>query len=145
MFARVSPATSPSNNADSSSPRQVTRPVPQRSNRSFGTLSPETNGGDAVLGEGENAGPYAPSQATARGTTSGVGYYRSNKGQGGQSDGHIGGKQSHRSRVISAPSPIPTRSHPFNFDGVQRGQARDKSSESHLHRAELIHGITVNI
>ena len=147
IFTRASPAASqlsPAHNTDSPSPRRAPPPAPQRSSHSFGTLSPECNGGGTGLVEGENAGPYTTSQATIRSPSSGVGCYRSGKDRGGQSGGYIGGNRSRRSRAISAPSPIPPCSHPFDSDEVRRGKARDKSSESRLHRAEIIHGMTAN-
>ena len=84
------------------------------------------------MGEGEKAGPYVTSQTAIRSPSSDVGYYRSGKEQGGESGGYIGGKQLRRGRVISPPSPTPTRAHPFDFNEIQ--QTHNKSSESHLRR-----------
>ena len=147
ILTRVHPAASqlsPSNNTDSSSPCRVPRPVPQRSSRSFVNFPPKSDGGDAGLGESGNAGAYSTSQATSRSPSSGVGYCHSGKEQGDHSGGYIDEKQPRRSRVISAPSPISKPSHSFDFNEVQRGRARDVSSESRLHHAEVIHGTTAN-
>ena len=147
ISTRAHPAASqlsPSHNTDSSSPRRVPRPIPQMSSHSSAHLAPSCDGGDAEFGKSGNAGPYGTSRATSRSSSSGMGYYHSGKEQGGHSAGYIDEKQSRRSRAISAPSPVSKPSHPFDFNEVQRGRARDKSSESRLHHAEVIHGITAN-